>query len=373
MDASPEFWLAHDLAIESMNLMGTIFAGVSYGLVLALFAMAMANFPYPPSNYWKVFTMTIWLFALSTTSIGLQIRWTVVALVNNRTYPGGPNAYIEQNVGNWLDVMLNAMYVLVTWTADLTILYRFSVIYNSNRLWSLPPVLIFLATLVTGSLSLHQLTIPGTTQSTTALAAWAIAYRTLSLGLNTALTTLIVGRILVFRRRLRGLAAGSGAGAGTGPYVTIATMLVESAALETTAGLVYIVCVGVGSAAQNAVLPVLAQVQVVSPLLIVYRVARGRAWSARTTRDISGVLTATTSVSVVRPALSIDTKVSTMANPRLSVPDCWYAGALDSAGSGYPPSYRSRDEKASPWSAHCTIDEPPTALTIDEVDRRVWV
>ncbi|KAA1479189.1 hypothetical protein DENSPDRAFT_886517 [Dentipellis sp. KUC8613] len=215
--------------------------------------------------------------------------------------------------------------------------------------------------------SFSSLTIPGTTQSTTALAAWAIAYRTLSLALNTALTTLIVGRILVFRRRLRGLATG----AGTGPYVTIATMLVESAALETTAGLVYIVCVGVGSAAQNLVLPVLAQVQVVSPLLIVYRVARGRAWSARTTRDISGVLTATTSV--VRPALSIDTKVSTMANPRLSVPDCWYAGALDSAGSGYPPSYRSRDEKASPWSAHCTIDEPPMALTIDEVDRRVWV
>ena len=44
--------------------------------------------------------------------------------------------------------------------------------------------------------------------------------------------------------------------------ISVAAMLIESASLETTTALVYIICVGVGSPLQNIFLPVLSQVQV---------------------------------------------------------------------------------------------------------------
>jgi hypothetical protein len=113
---------------------------------------------------------------------------------------------------------------------------------------------------VTGSLALRQLATPGITQKTNKLANWLIIYRTVSLSLGVILTTLITGRLIFLHRGL-----GSLFRSPRSRLLGIATMLVESAALETVSTLVYIISVGLGSPLQNVFLPVLGQVQVSTP------------------------------------------------------------------------------------------------------------
>ncbi|KAF7312840.1 hypothetical protein MKEN_00967900 [Mycena kentingensis (nom. inval.)] len=99
------------------------------------------------------------------------------------------------------------------------------------------------------------------------------------------LTSLIAGRLLFMRRRLRRL---MGPDTRT-PYVTLSAMLVESATLYSVNGLVFLISYGVNSPVQNLFLPLLGQTQSIAPLLIILRVARGYAWNGDTTNQFSSV------------------------------------------------------------------------------------
>jgi hypothetical protein len=60
-------------------------------------------------------------------------------------------------------------------------------------------------------------------------------------------------------------------------------MMAESAAPYSICGLVFIATFARGSPGQNLFLPILGQVMCLSPELIIWRVATGRAWSSNTT------------------------------------------------------------------------------------------
>ncbi|KAH9000876.1 hypothetical protein EDB86DRAFT_2771920, partial [Lactarius hatsudake] len=156
--------------------------------------------------------------------------------------------------------------------------------------WAWPPALLYISSLgrfanfmivlsgelnfgitVTGSLALRQLAIPGTTQNTNKLANWLVVYRTVSLSLGVIVTLSIIARLLHFHR-----ISGSVHRSPRSPFLRVVATLVESASLDTVSTLVYIIAVGINSPLQNVFLPVLGQVQVIAPMLILYRVAHGR-------------------------------------------------------------------------------------------------
>jgi hypothetical protein len=91
----------------------------------------------------------------------------------------------------------------------------------------------------------------------------AIPYWAISISMTVILTALIAGRLLFMRYRLDKLV---GARTST-PYVTITAMLVESAALYSINGLIFLVSYGVNSPSQNLWLPLLGQTQVRTILL----------------------------------------------------------------------------------------------------------
>jgi len=111
--------------------------------------MTLSRTSYPPQS-WKNGALTLWLFSLATICIGLEIRWAVVVFIFNNDYPGGPNAYIEQNVGNWVYVLLNAVcvsfcpavtvftnkttyrYVVLTWSTDIVVVSIYLLISKPN-------------------------------------------------------------------------------------------------------------------------------------------------------------------------------------------------------------------------------------------------
>ncbi|KAI0252911.1 hypothetical protein BJV78DRAFT_1197592 [Lactifluus subvellereus] len=263
--------IANNTSLDSMDLMGTILSGIAYGVVfvICMLVLSAGSSGYFPRLTWRTF-ITCWLLLLATASTTLQIKWTLLAFVVHRPYTS-PSTFIEEHINNWIYVTLNVLYVIINWSVDGIVVHRFYLVFTRSPRWIVFPALLYITSLVTGSLALRQLATPGTTQTTNKLANWLVVYRTVSLSLCTILTSLITGRLIFVHRGSESLFRSP-----RSPFLNIATIIVESAALETVSTLIYIITVGIGSPLQNVFLPVLGQVQVIAPMLILYRVAHGR-------------------------------------------------------------------------------------------------
>lgn len=106
-----------------------------------------------------------------------------------------------------------------------------------------------------------MLCVPGITLWSTISINLAIPYWAISIALNVLITACIVGRLLYMRYQMRKVLAGTGS-----EYISITSMMIESAALYTANGLIFLVSYAVNSPIQNLALPVLGQMQV-CPLL----------------------------------------------------------------------------------------------------------
>ena len=99
---------------------------------------------------------------------------------------------------------------------------------------------------------------PGADLWTNEAVKFSISYWSLSISLNITLTLLISGRLLFIRNRVK-----MSLGAHQAKiYTSLAAMLVESAALYSVTGLIFIVSYARNSIFQNIVLPPLGLVQV---------------------------------------------------------------------------------------------------------------
>lgn len=130
------------------------------------------------------------------------------------------------------------------------------------------------------------------------------SYFSLSIALNILLTLAIVTKLLIVRRRIKHHAADS---ERLAQYVTVSAMMVESAALYAVCGILFLVPWGLKNTVEQLVLPTLGQAEVrfvsayflncsfltrsmqsLAPLLIIVRVAQGRAWSSDTESRLNG-------------------------------------------------------------------------------------
>ena len=105
---------------------------------------------------------------------------------------------------------------------------------------------------------LVQLTPAGANLWTSSAINFGISYWSISVSINIVVTTLIVGRLLYLRSRT--LLVLNKEQART--YTSIAAMLVESAALYSVTGLIFIISYALDSMVQHVMLQVLAHVQV---------------------------------------------------------------------------------------------------------------
>ncbi len=92
--------------------------------------------------------------------------------------------------------------------------------------------------------------------------ALSLAYLALSLSINVTLTLAIVSRLIYFRRLLPKY---FGDASIRSVYTSIVAMFVESASLYTLVAFSCIIACGVNSPVQNALLPMLGQLQVSNP------------------------------------------------------------------------------------------------------------
>ncbi|KAG9312275.1 hypothetical protein JVU11DRAFT_7579 [Chiua virens] len=271
---------SHDVLYGgSINLVATTFvSGISWGFMTSLYAVCVhsliCNLRSRNASRKNVL-LTAWvsvLWVLSSLSSFANAYCTLYAYSWQLDYPGGPFVYLGNEWSQPVPTLAFTTYVLtmcgVPSLARYLILSFMFVIYISVFQFG-----------VTGSLTFVLNSSNQTLYSNLAEKA-VIPFFTLSVTLNVLATAFIAIRLLTFKRLME-RSLGTKA-TQKSPYTSIATMLIESSALYATWSLVYIIVYAVSNPGQNIMLMTLGNVQVIAPLLIVYRVSRGTAWEETT-------------------------------------------------------------------------------------------
>ncbi|KAH7918949.1 hypothetical protein BV22DRAFT_1134217 [Leucogyrophana mollusca] len=289
-----------ELIDELLWLQGDLVAAIVYGIILALFAMC-----FPP--LWvsvrnratkSMASMLLFLyvsvtFILGTTVFATNSRFIQLAFIENRDFPGGPNAYAEEMFSVPVNIVSNVAFVLANWCTDSLMLWRCAVVYSdSGILARLAAVggagLVFLTSAALSILWLFQVSSPlsSPTRNTAMGVNYTAPFFGVALAVNLVITVMIALRLLYQRRRFARLYGPSAQGL---PYTSIVAMTVESASLYSVFSLLFIIPFAVNSSLQNATLQFLGEIEIVASLLIIYRVLQGRAWSNETATEVASI------------------------------------------------------------------------------------
>lgn len=267
---------------EKANFAGILIGAIFYGIVIVVFFQCMTAL-FSPANRrvgvkWGpvVYSTLMFSFVTIFTAINLDIQ--SVSYIDNREYAGdgetippGPLGYQYLIYSEAISVAANLMFLLNNWLADGLLLYRCYIIYSMNPFVIAFPVLMYLASVAMGIMFIYQTSQPDSSIWSSVAISFGIPYFSISLSLNITLTLLIVTRLVLHNRNVR---AAMGAPPGfTGLYKAIVTMLIESSALYAVSSLLFVGPWGAKSHVADIFLPILAETQVIAPLLIVRRVA----------------------------------------------------------------------------------------------------
>ncbi|KAJ2929642.1 hypothetical protein H1R20_g7450, partial [Candolleomyces eurysporus] len=203
-------------------------------------------------------------------------KFVQMGYIDYRNYPGGPNAFTFDFYPIFVNMFGTAAYVVMNWLADGLMLYRFAVIYDRKPLLMLVPGLLYLGILGLSITLLCFMTMPSHGFWDPMTVKIGTAYWSVSVSTNILITVSIAGRLLRMRTAIKKLLGPN----HSSPYTSTMAMLIESAALYTTWALVFIITYARGDIFQNIVLPSLGQG--IAPLLIIFRVAQGKAWTSST-------------------------------------------------------------------------------------------
>lgn len=266
--------------------MGAIF----YGIVIVLFFQCMGAF-FDPTNRanggikWGLVVHTIAMFSLATAYIAMSANIQSISFIDNRAFPAtvngvpGPVGFqflLGQEV---IGFAPTCIILLNGWLADALLLYRCYVVYAKNC-WAIAiPCLMYLASVGTGILFNYETSRPDTVLvGANKMVQFGAPYFSVAFALNIVLTVMITVRLTIHGRNIRN-AMGDAAGTG-GLYKATVAIIVESYALFAVVVLLFMGTWAAKSFVQYIFLQILAQMEVIAPLLMTLRIANRRAFTS---------------------------------------------------------------------------------------------
>ncbi|EGO04206.1 hypothetical protein SERLA73DRAFT_100436 [Serpula lacrymans var. lacrymans S7.3] len=227
---------------------------------------------------------TIILISITTIYMGVSINYGAPQLISIIYTANAESTY---DLSVWPEVVVGAAFVVNTWFTDAFLLYRCYVIWTGWHYVVTLPILFYLGSIGSSIAFLWSSAHPGSVYSTHAVQEFVIPYWSLSVAVNVTASCLIAIRLL---RHKKMLAEAISVEHGT-PYINIIAMTVESAALYAVFAIIALVLFVLNSPLTNVFLPMLGNIQVIAPSLIIYRIARGISFSSHhfdghTTSDI---------------------------------------------------------------------------------------
>ncbi|KAF9815214.1 hypothetical protein IEO21_04731 [Rhodonia placenta] len=293
MSYSSNPWLpdedAESIYSEKTWLQGSLLSNIAYGVELTLFVMCFWILAWQTnrSNFKQQLFLLLFIsiiFILGTIFMGAQAKVTQQAFIEYRNFPGGPGAYEFVILSNPVYEITSVCFVVANWLMDAFLVWRFVVIYKDiGRFWlSILTLLVPCAMLCT-SFALGITWLIQISASTPILFLDIIfLYYVMTSALNTIVPILIVGRLLVYRHRIAKMLGPSHVTC----YTNIVAILIESASIYLVFAILFLVLLGVEQDMGNMFAETVSQVQTVSSLLIIFRVATGKAWTKNTTTQI---------------------------------------------------------------------------------------
>ncbi|KIL67374.1 hypothetical protein M378DRAFT_123056 [Amanita muscaria Koide BX008] len=268
-------------------------AGVGCGVQLVLYVMCV-------KYLWRERMrrrVMLFLLAYVTLLLSLSSLWAAIATwtiediyINNRNYPGGPWVYFLATQNLPENVIFIVVLFVLTFLSDLLVLWRCWVIWTTTSgliayVIVAFPFLILLASFALGTIWCLQSSQPGLSLYNKIPIAFGTSYYVTSLSVNVVVTVLIVLRLALHRRSMRESLPPEHAK----HYLSVAAIVVESAALYSVFALAFIISYALNNPINQFFLTMSSSCQQIAGYLIILRVAQGRAWSTNTLTVTTGV------------------------------------------------------------------------------------
>ncbi|KAJ3563325.1 hypothetical protein NP233_g9010 [Leucocoprinus birnbaumii] len=273
---------------------GIILASVGYGIGICLYFACVnrlisritgSNPTQPPltrtRRRWDIFSLVYITFmvACSTMSILAEGITGEHAYVDHRSDLGGPPEYFFDHTFQHVTILKAAYisFVLCNWGATGLMMWRCLIIYRcavgpliintcfrKPILYMIIPAFLALASIACGTIFLVQTLSPMHLPSSMRSLNWTVIWGSVAVALMWTLTGMITLKLLVHRQDMKKIVGEK----YYLDYTSIAAMLVESSGILSSFSVFYLV---------------------ISPLLIVYRVASGRAWTRHAVRSLESL------------------------------------------------------------------------------------
>ncbi|KAI6129395.1 hypothetical protein EDD16DRAFT_1545264 [Pisolithus croceorrhizus] len=268
-----------NLWLERSRLDGMMLGAVSYGILLLLTFQAVGAILSRHRNGngvlyrpWLLAYVVV-TFVLATIGFAANLKYTEMIWIDLRDAPGGPVALIEDELSYWINVMALTCYFVMEWFMQALLLHRCIVVWNGNRY-----ITIFMTSLFLTMIALSISVLAGGSGAVFYNLNTQLAYLCIEVGMTVAYTLLVSWRLLNFRREVGGLVGSE----HLGTYGAAVTMVVESAAMYSVLGIIFIISYALHSNISNLVLLSISHVQAISQLIIIIRVVQGRAVGTHT-------------------------------------------------------------------------------------------
>ncbi|TCD68583.1 hypothetical protein EIP91_010372 [Steccherinum ochraceum] len=276
--------------VDRATIIGFDIAYCAYGVHATLCFICLSYFwaqrrNRPRQSYaWMMYISMI--FILGSIANAMDMRMSQVIFVDNRNFPGGPGAYATTTFTVPVNIVCTAACVIGGWFMDALLIFRFYVIVAPPEWFLFVPLFLFIASVGQSRLfnSLLRLTgLKGLQSNVVSLTRTAHPSREYNMAahdiaLNIMLTLLIVGHLLRVRHKVLKTTQVQV------PYLTVSAMLIEAAFLYTAFALAFLIPYAMGNPVNILFFSLLGQVQYITPLLIILRVAQGRAYPRQTSQ-----------------------------------------------------------------------------------------
>ncbi|KAF8130301.1 hypothetical protein EV363DRAFT_1450697 [Boletus edulis] len=192
-------------------------------------------------------------------------------------FPGGPFVYWSTNIGVWYMTSAMIAVIILQLMTDALMIHRCRIIWNSYRV-VVVPIVLWLATLTLGVLLAWSTSAPATSFHSGIATQISLAYWSVSVFLNTTLTSMICWRVLRHGRKVQERIGKEYASL----YFAVATIVVESVLPYTLSGIAFLVTFGADTPTAAVFLCVYFMFMCISPQMLIFRVAAGKAWDNKT-------------------------------------------------------------------------------------------
>jgi len=259
------------------NFDGMMVSALAYGALIMLYIQITQVMLRRPKRsgptFWFIIIYASILFPLTTVAFAAKFKYAEALYLALPNFPGTMDDYWEVHSVDLTNIMSQACVTMIPWFGDGIMLYRLMVIWNYEWTVLVLPMLLYLTRIGLSIPILIGLTRPDANVARTTL--YMTVFYCLCLSLNIVTSGMIIIRLYLMRHKAEKVLGTLQASL----YNSAITMFVESGSFFTIWSMVYMISRTRHSWVQDIFLQPYSYIIAVTRMLIILRMAQGRAWS----------------------------------------------------------------------------------------------